>query len=190
MIARRRPFPVKRPNWEYRCGSPPVCTIHNEEAIWHKNKARESGGQWACKSCSRNKARGQKRAWKKEHTDPVRYNIACAVNTAKCHSKKIGRPFEITTQDVLNLWIAQDGKCAITDIKMDWLPGNGERNRNKVTMDRIDSSKGYVAGNVWLVCEWANRAKTDMTKEEAITFAKGIIRVFGDCQDDSTQISA
>jgi hypothetical protein len=177
--ASRQPFAVNRPNWEYRDGQPPVCTIHDEAAVWHKNKARPEGGQWACRVCQRNKSRGQRRAWKTEHTDPFTYNLKRAFVMAKCHSKKIGRTFSIQFDDVLRMWDSQGGKCAITGEVLEYLPGNGERNQRKVTMDRIDSSRGYEPGNVWLLCDWANRAKTDMTRDQALAFARGIFRVFG-----------
>jgi hypothetical protein len=61
---------------------------------------------------------------------------------------------------------------------MEYLPGNGMRNRRKVTMDRKDSSRGYEVDNVWLVCDWVNRAKTDMTRSEALLFANGILKAF------------
>lgn len=179
-IAHREPFPVNRPNWEYRGSEPPICTIHDEIAVWHKNNARKLGGQWACRVCQRNKSRGQRRAWKTDHTDPFTYNLKRAFTAAKHHSKKIGRVFSIDFDAVLRMWEGQDGKCAITCVPMEYLPGNRERNQHKVTMDRIDSSRGYEPGNVWLICEWANRAKTDMTREQSIIFANGLLRVFGE----------
>jgi hypothetical protein len=45
--------------------------------------------------------------------------------------------------------------------------------------DRIDSSKGYTTNNIWLVCDWVNRAKSDLTKEELLLLSRGIIGRFG-----------
>lgn len=179
-IAHREPFAVNKCNWLYRDGQPPLCAIHNEAAKWHRNRARESGGQWICPTCSREKSKGQRRSWKTAHTDPFIYNLKRAFTAAKHHSKVVGRAFSISFADVLEMWSQQRGRCAITDLEMQWLPGNGVRNQFKVTMDRKDSTSGYVDGNVWLVCEWVNRAKTDMTKEQAVLFACGILRVFAD----------
>jgi hypothetical protein len=39
---------------------------------------------------------------------------------------------------------------------------------NKFTLDRIDSAKGYVKGNVWIVSHRANRIKGDATSGELI----------------------
>jgi hypothetical protein len=35
-----------------------------------------------------------------------------------------------------------------------------------VSVDRIDSSKGYVPGNVQLVCKWVNLAKQDYSNDD------------------------
>lgn len=176
-VATRRPFAIQVSNWVAGAdGGPPTCSIHAEIAVWHKNRARESGGQWVCKTCQRLKSKGQRRLWKRGHTDPLTYNLKRSFGQAKHNSKKIGRDFTIAFADVMAMWGNQGGKCAITDTPMEFIPGDGERRRNKVTMDRIDSSLGYVDGNVWLVAEWANRAKTDLTREELITFAHGLIK--------------
>jgi hypothetical protein len=96
---------------------------------------------------------------------------------AKFQSKKVGREFSITFDDVLSMWSAQGGRCAITEMPMEFLPGDGGRRRNKVTMDRIDCSRGYTPDNVWLVTDWANRAKSDLSHDELLAFANGILRV-------------
>lgn len=105
----------------------------------------------------------------------MRYNLMRAFTMAKHHSKKIDRDFSIAFTDLLALWEAQEGKCAITGVVMEFLPGDGKRRPDKVTMDRIDSAKGYIAGNVWLVADWVNRAKSDLTKEQLNLLARGIL---------------
>lgn len=175
--ASRKPYTVRTGNWIEQEGElPPLCELHNETAVWHKNKARSSGGQWACKTCSRLKSKGQRRAWKTGHTDPFTYNLKRLFTMAKHHSKKIDREFSITFDDLLSLWENQKGKCAITGMGMSYIPGNGKRKRTKITMDRIDSGKGYIAGNVWLVCDWANRAKSDSDTRELLLFANGVLK--------------
>ena len=65
--------------------------------------------------------------------------------------------------------------CAITGHKMVLAIND----KYKVSVDRIDSTKGYVEGNIQLVCWWVNKCKNDCTSNELINFAKGIMRVYG-----------
>jgi hypothetical protein len=178
--ASREPFEIRRSNWIYQGNdAPPICSIHNEVAVWHKNRARPPKyGQWACKTCARNKSKGLKRKWKTGHTNPKEYNLKKQYTLAKHHSKKIGREFTIDFDEVLQMWDSQNGKCNICKRHLEYIPGNNKRNPRKATIDRIDSRKGYIENNVHLLCEQCNRAKQDLSKEEMIRFAKGILDYF------------
>lgn len=48
------------------------------------------------------------------------------------------------------------------------------------SLDRIDSSRGYVKDNIRVITYKANRMKSDATKEDLIAFAKGILNLHGD----------
>ena len=66
------------------------------------------------------------------------------------------------------LWDEQDGKCALTGLKM--LPDGQDRGGwYSFSLDRIDSNDDYRAGNLQLVCKFANKWKSDMENE---TFLK------------------
>lgn len=42
---------------------------------------------------------------------------------------------------------------------------------NSPTLDRIDSGKGYVSGNVWVISKKANTIKSDATLQELETLS-------------------
>ena len=85
------------------------------------------------------------------------------LHTAKSRSKKIGLEFNI---DVLDIIIPE--KCPILDIPLFIRQGykGSEKNPNNPSLDRIDSSKGYVKGNVQVISWRANDLKKDGTVEE------------------------
>lgn len=68
----------------------------------------------------------------------------------------------ITYQDLLDLWQSQNGLCALTHTQMDHVFNS----LKTVSVDRINSSKGYIPGNVQLVCKWVNLAKQDASNQD------------------------
>ena len=80
----------------------------------------------------------------------------------------------ITKKYLKQLWDQQKGICPYTGIKM-ILPENSQkyyktRSPKRASLDRIDSSKGYVEGNVEFVCLTINLAKNSFTREEMKEF--------------------
>jgi hypothetical protein len=47
------------------------------------------------------------------------------------------------------------------------------------SLDRIDSSLGYVRGNIWVISQLANRMKSNATPELILTFCEGAQRMYG-----------
>lgn len=72
--------------------------------------------------------------------------------------------FTIKNKDIIKLWHNQHGLCKITKIRMnlnhDLIYG--------LTIDRIDSSKGYINGNAQLLCAFINHGKREFTNNDTI----------------------
>ena len=90
----------------------------------------------------------------------------------------------ITKEYLKQLWDQQNGTCPYTGIKM-ILPENSQkyfkmRSLKRASLDRIDSSKGYVEGNVEFVCYAINMAKNSFTREQMKEF---VLEIGGPAQN-------
>jgi len=88
-------------------------------------------------------------------------------------TKKRGKEVNITLDDLLKLWYDQGGICPYTGIQL--VPpreGKGVSMYRKASLDRIDSTIGYVVGNIQFISASANHAKNNMTHEEMIEFCE------------------
>jgi hypothetical protein len=85
--------------------------------------------------------------------------------------------FNITQQYIWDLFLKQDRKCAFTDIEI-FFPKQF-RDVWTASLDRIDSSKGYIEGNVQWVHKDINVMKQDMSDEEFIEWCKKIVKFRG-----------
>ena len=75
------------------------------------------------------------------------------------YQKLFGHVCTIDKEYIQQLYIIQDGKCAMTNIPLDWKYNMVKEHPLSISSDRIDSSKGYVPGNIQLVLLMFNLAK-------------------------------
>lgn len=64
----------------------------------------------------------------------------------------------VSIEELASLWYDQDAKCALTQRRMTTAINDPDAG----SLDRIDSTKGYIAGNVQWVCAWVNIMKGPM----------------------------
>ena len=86
---------------------------------------------------------------------------------AKKRARDKGLDFDITPDDIVI-----PALCPYLGIPITHEVGCKSRRPGSPSLDRIDSSRGYVKGNI-LVCSWrANFLKSDATLTELITLTK------------------
>jgi hypothetical protein len=83
------------------------------------------------------------------------------LNRVKAQAKMKGIEFSITVDDVP--W---NDFCPILFVPLEYF-AKGGRKQNSVSIDRIDSTKGYVKGNVDTISLRANSIKSNLTLEQA-----------------------
>lgn len=84
-------------------------------------------------------------------------------------------PTNLTIENLKELWDSQNGICKYTKLNMILQPSARSHNKKEyhprnASLDRIDSSKGYIKGNIEFVCMAVNYAKNDFTKKEMLNF--------------------
>lgn len=86
--------------------------------------------------------------------------VTKAHQAAKQRAIKKDLPFDITPEDLLAQYEAQEGLCYWFKVPMS--PGSGTAyHPASPSLDRVNSSRGYVYGNVVWTCLAANLAKRD-----------------------------
>jgi hypothetical protein len=87
------------------------------------------------------------------------FPLRLLLSSIKSGAKKRKLIIDIDNDYVLNLWDEQRGLCYYTKIPMKYIAR--DKNPFQVSIDRIDSSKGYIRGNVVLCCQAINYMKND-----------------------------
>jgi hypothetical protein len=151
------------------CGQ---CGASKSVSEFHKDKTKKFGVGNTCKVCAKsiskdyyykNSEHIKRRVTCYSESYVPRYNREIDSRLKNLCTKAKGRTkeFSLVDQDVLDLWEKQNGQCAYTK-----LPLLATANQfNTVSLDRVDSSKGYVVGNVQLVCAAINKMKQEYTEE-------------------------
>lgn len=88
----------------------------------------------------------------------LRAVLASRVKSAQRSVLTRGLPCDIDLEYLKELFIAQAGRCFYTDELMTSIASKP----NCVSIDRVDSSKGYVRGNVVLCCWIVNKMKQNL----------------------------
>jgi len=79
----------------------------------------------------------------------------------------------ITLEDLLKQWIFQKGKCVYTGVNLIHpIRLNGESYIYTASLDRIDSSVGYIPGNIQFISVTSNMAKNKMSHDDMLLFCK------------------
>lgn len=92
-------------------------------------------------------------------------------------AKHANMEFNITAEYIYNLFVNQNETCTLSGIKliMPFLSSNPRGWRGTASLDRIDSSKGYIEGNVQWVHKDLNTMKWSFTQELFFKYCKLVV---------------
>ncbi len=91
----------------------------------------------------------------------------------KKNAKNRNIPFEVTKEYLWSLYIEQNKICALTGTPIDF--GKSNRDGRTASLDRIDSTKGYIEGNVQWVHKTVNVMKSYMSEDVFLDWCKKIV---------------
>lgn len=137
---------------------PTRCLLCGKEE--DKGKTNFLAGKANC-SCERDVVLGQ-----------TRKPLGRMLHASQARSRAEGWETDLTIEYLLEMGIPDECPCL-------GIPLNKEiqkRSDNSPALDRIDNSKGYIKGNVWIISDRANRLKNDSTPEELMTIANAVLK--------------
>lgn len=97
-------------------------------------------------------------------------------SSIKYRAKISGLAFELTIGYINDLLIAQDMKCALSGRPIE-PPRDSSKMNHTASLDRIDSSRGYVPGNVQWVHKDVNTMKHTFDQDYFIALCRSINEV-------------
>lgn len=152
------------------------CLLEFPLEKFHKNKCTKDGHHALCPNCKKeyDKFYRQRKEYKdKENlrgSERRAYDWRYRFMMTRVNAKSKNIPWNITIEDV-----PIPAKCPLLEIPLVM----GDKYRwNKPSIDRIDCTKGYVKGNVWIISVMANLMKNFAAKEQLVTFGKNLIKYF------------
>ena len=126
-----------------RCGK---CKKVKNFSEFRKNKNSSFGYSYFCKECDKQRVYSRDKR-------KVLYNAA------KKRAKDNNLDFNLDLDDII-----LPNECPILNIKLQF--NNGHAKDDSYSIDRIDSSKGYIKGNIQIISFKANTIKSNATIEE------------------------
>lgn len=111
----------------------------------------------------------------KKRSREVRRKAYRLLESARARSKDKNMPFDLTRD-----WIEERlhrGVCESTGAELRFsVGGRYERDPSAPSIDRIDSSVGYLQENCRVVCYWVNHAKWKLSEIDFFRWCSAVVR--------------
>jgi hypothetical protein len=173
---------INDPQYLYKCTK---CGEYKPNTQYSRNNIRNSGrGRLyvtSCKKCRNEYGKSEKVMLRKKITAPLsrkKNRMSVIYWSSISNSKNRGLEHSITTKYLEELFDIQKGLCYYSNKPMLKNIINSENNDDSVSIDRFDSNKGYIEGNI-VLCRWiVNRMKNDVEFSKFIEICSEINKNF------------
>ena len=97
----------------------------------------------------------------------------------KERSNRKNLTFNLNGNYLWKLFLKQNRCCSLSGIEIVFPKAWGIRSKTQITasLDRIDSNKGYIKGNIQVISIICNHAKNNLTHNEMLEFCKIMSKV-------------
>lgn len=92
----------------------------------------------------------------------------------KTRALKNNIPFDLTKEQLIELFEKQNGKCALSNLEMQTVIKAG-KNPFNVSINRIKPGRAYSLSNIRLVCNSINTMRSNLSDEEFLSFCKAVV---------------
>lgn len=97
-------------------------------------------------------------------------------NAYKFSARDRNLEFKITLKYIWNLFVKQKHKCALTGWDLYFNPTYTKQANKTASLDRIDSEKGYIKGNLQWVHKDINKLKKNLPDKYFIEICKAVAK--------------
>ena len=98
----------------------------------------------------------------------------CCASALRSAESRFQRAKPEFIQHCQRLYAEQRGLCAVSGVRM--IYGWHVKHPRQISIDRIDHCKGYEVGNVRLVTWFVNNARSNMSDDVLLFFAREIVK--------------
>lgn len=143
------------------------CKEIQSKENFYKDISRPSGLSYICKFCKNSKVsnyyinnKDKILSHKKKYRKKYNKSILGIMTRIRKRAKIKGLDFNIELSD-----ITIPTHCPLLGVKLEFDNEHGV-NSNSPSVDRIDNTKGYISGNIWIISNRANVLKNNASLEE------------------------
>lgn len=136
------------------------CGIAKPFSEFIRSSRNKNGLNSHCKQCNRTRNQQYRKS------NPVKGQTYKMFRDARLRAEDKKLPFDIDVEYVRSLVVS---RCPVFGTHLEWSAqrGNGPIPiESSPSLDRIDPTKGYIKGNVWIISYKANVIKNNATHEE------------------------
>ena len=153
----RNDFKPEHYNLELFCK---YCNRTKNIWLFPNRKGNKLNKEKRCKSCTKDLLRKTRE----------KHSIDKIIQRLLYSAKGRGKVFQLTTTDILKCIESQKNTCVYSGHPFVWMYNHPD----KPSIDRIDSSQGYIPSNIQMVTKTVNQAKSVLSEQQFIQMIRDI----------------